>query len=130
MLWVCQLAEYEPLALYKLLAGDLDKTSLGLAFPLVSDEAHESLFWAMIEAGLPVVIWYRRQNDLDQDPQLTRERIKDYIGRHKLAELPGHLKCLRLNAGRDPIELGNNLSLLWDDETRIPTKYTKPLTPP
>lgn len=86
---------------------------------------------AAMRAGLPVVLWHRT----DCTSETFREVINTLTADGGLADLPGRVMKLRLEALREASELrgkhvGRHLAILWDDAERKPDLIGGPEHPP
>ncbi|MGK5733328.1 effector-associated domain 2-containing protein [Streptomyces sp. URMC 124] len=86
---------------------------------------------AALRAGVPVVLWDRRDG---LDPSF-RTALRSLLNSRDLRGLPSLVKSLRISSGdRDPEEyflVGRHVALLWDDPNRMPVAPgTHPVPPP
>ncbi|GGX93567.1 VMAP-C domain-containing protein [Streptomyces hiroshimensis] len=86
---------------------------------------------AALRAGVPVVLWDRR-NGIDP---AFRTALRSLLDSRDPRGLPGLVKSLRISSGdRDPEEyfvVGRHVALLWDDPNRMPVAPgTHPVPPP
>ncbi|MEW2031011.1 hypothetical protein AB0901_10925 [Streptomyces roseifaciens] len=86
---------------------------------------------AALRAGVPVVLWDRRNG---ADPAF-RTALRSLLDSRDLRGLPSLVKSLRISSSdRDPEEyfvVGRHVALLWDDPNRMPVAPgTHPVPPP
>lgn len=77
------------------------------------------LLRAILQEGIPVALWFRRQSNCSMNPAEVKEKIETILSGEKLSELPKLVKSRRIEAeGKN--DIGNHLTLLWDDFNRKP----------
>jgi vWA-MoxR associated protein C-terminal domain/Effector-associated domain 2/vWA-MoxR associated protein middle region 0 len=124
--WVDLPNERSPESLRAHLLLDDRPVALALAFPprrsatLLADELTAGLY-----AGMPVIVWCRDARSPDQ----FRQEVLRMLSGRGLAELPGTVRRLRLEAdhGTDGGDnhLGRHLTVLFDDAERLPEQYRR-----
>jgi hypothetical protein len=67
-----------------------------------------------IRTGVPAMIWCR---DETNSPSFV-SRLRDYLARHSLQELPGFILELRRESVRTGDPVGANITLVWDPADR------------
>ena len=75
-----------------------------------------------IRTGVPAMIWCR---DETISPSFV-SRVRDYLARHGLSELPGFILELRRHSGRTGDPVGANITLVWDlaDRPALAARYS------
>ena len=109
-----------------------DVTCLGLCFSPADTEL--KILEEIISAGVPIALWPRSKYSGESSNEITGLLTK-MMGPDQLKDLRQIVHQKRKTAGNlDDSAIGNNLSLLWDDPTRIPRDWEystrKRLRPP
>jgi len=91
-------------------------------FGLVNESMQETTAAVieLIAAGIPIAVWPRRCDLLKRDIDGVVEKINSLLQTCNLSELPLDIRDERLTDDND--ELGNFLTLMWDNPDRIPSK--------
>ncbi len=87
----------------------------------------EVLGYSILRAGIPVALWYGKLARDVKCHQTKKNEIIKIFKAGQLSELPDRVKVIRQDAEND---LGNHLTLLWDDPNRVPPEYKIPLQMP
>lgn len=91
---------------------DAQPLCLALIPPLATDVYYNDVADALVEVGTPIALW-RRQ---DRDNEGFTELLSCNLG-----DLRTHVQKKRKKARpSNPNDLGNHLTLLWDDPNRVP----------
>jgi len=97
-----------------------------LASPLdMSNEESHKIYHALINSGIPVVLWPRRKlGDLETPEQTkTAQQVIDNLWNKSLALLPEKvMKCRTHARASNTDHPSHYLTLLWDDPNKIPPK--------
>jgi hypothetical protein len=117
--WVTNPEDYEwdSLAI-KLLEDQILGLVLAKPFGKLSDEARKNVVDALLEAGTPIALWVRSNDDGEQ----LRSVLDSLLTQGGLPQLPAAVLHLRQRAAIEPraSHPGHHLTLLWDDPNRIP----------
>lgn len=93
---------------------------LGITFLLADNE--QAVLRQMLGAGIPVALWPRGGGSVAPEVlEKIHTKIEAIISSDSLLNLPKAVKQERLKAFAET-DLGNHLTLLWDDPERIPPK--------
>ncbi len=106
----------------------IDKSGLKLITPLPDDkEKREDLFWDIIDAGVPIVLW---SDHLDCTPNERSTEFDKILNNSNLTDFADFAKKIR--QARTESEILRSLKMLCDCPHRLPTIPTnkKPLTIP
>lgn len=95
---------------------------LGIGYPL-STEKREQLWNAVIQHGLPVVLWHRaRDAQSPSNMDLLKTLLASDDKPLAFEQIPNNLRNWRIEASDLPhADFAKGVSLLWEDPTRIPS---------
>lgn len=98
---------------------------VGLAVAL-SDDKRE-VFAMLRDAGIPIALWLRGERPEQTGLTDLQDKIAPLLNGKKLADLRKAVHAARRSkdALQDAAFIGNSLTLLWDDPTRLPPKYAE-----
>ncbi|MDI9836168.1 hypothetical protein [Streptomyces sp. KAU_LT] len=121
--WSCPDSKYEPLRLRDpadvedWLRQHIDLACLGLGTPYDPGDplVREAVTDALLEDGIPVMIWRRDEGDAVDFVDLLRRVRPPGL----LAELPDSVLEARRHNRTDTASLGHHITLLWDDPTCV-----------
>jgi hypothetical protein len=120
--WVAQPGEFGPERLYAILA-ESSKVCLVLAFPPRDGGADPiDEVDVGIQAGTPIVLWYRAGTD----PERFAADIRDLLT-SDLMSLPRKIQHLRIRAAQSAGDEhpGNHLTLVFENADRLPEPYLR-----
>lgn len=124
MFWICDRTEHEPKQLYEFLRHDKQTICLGLLFMPTNNSGQLGFLTAILQAGMPVALWPRADKNVSRNSTDVRTKIEAIVLDNKLSELPNLIhKERQLAASKNKSDLGNYLTLLWDDPYRLPDKF-------
>lgn len=123
MRWKWPTGKYPPLRLTDpaevegWLRENAELACLGLGTPYDDHDPliRESVCEALLEDGIPVMVWRRDRGD----PGLLMDALRDNDPPALLADLPHSVLQARRVDRRDPLSLSNHITLLWDDPTSV-----------
>jgi hypothetical protein len=75
----------------------------------------------VLGAGIPAALWPRSGSQNVPDATEVEEKIAALIAAENLKDLPRIVRRERLDAREAP-DLGNYLTLLWDDPDKVPPR--------
>ncbi|WP_345561122.1 effector-associated domain 2-containing protein [Streptomyces plumbiresistens] len=121
--WSCPDGKYPPLRLTDpadvedWLRDHKDLSCLGLGAPyqLHDPLVREAVRDALMYDGIPVMVWRRDAGD----PGALLDALRRGCPPALLAELPDSVHEARRYRRRDPLSVGNHITLLWDDPTCV-----------
>ncbi len=81
--------------------------------------------FAILSAGIPVALWCRESVCEVESHQRKKDEIMQVVKDGMLKEIPERVHKVRQKASLEN-DLGNHLTLLWDDPNRVPDKFKEP----
>lgn len=121
--WSCPEGRFPPLRLtdpadieeWLRTHADLACLGLTMAYDHHDDLVRDAVRDAILEDGIPVMVWRRDKGD----PDLLLEALRSAEPPTLLADLPRSVLQARKRGRSDALGVGNNISLLWDDPTCV-----------
>lgn len=124
ILWIRDRDQYEPESLCATLRNDEQIICLGLLFMPTDNSGQPGLLTAILQAGMPVVLWPRADKNGPRNPTDVQAKIEAIVSDNKLSELPKLIHKERQQAAsKNKSDLENYLTLLWDNPNRLPDKF-------
>lgn len=117
--WIDEQDKYTTKQLLLCLESPKNTTSVVMAFDPVNTPTNKDILPCLLQTGIPVALWLRQNCQQSQD---VKEHIQAIVSCQNLRCLPEIIYQKRQEA-IDEMEVGNHLTLLWDDPERIPPKY-------
>lgn len=113
------------------LRDDLAHTCIGMTFQppaALNLTAPPELLDTMIGTGVPIMLWSRRDQLTDVSDETIRGELKKMLSNAALCDLPEAIHNRRTceAALADPRDLGNHLTLFWDNPDHSLPKPNKP----
>ena len=121
--WSCPQGQFPPLRLthpadiedWLRTNADLACLGLTMAYDHHDDLVRDAVRDALLEDGIPVMVWRRDKGD----PDLLLDALRNAEPPALLADLPRSVHEARKRERSDSLSVGNNISLLWDDPTCV-----------
>ncbi len=117
---LCERRKYSSGELYEHLIKNARKACLGLPFDINDSMFGERLLPQVVRTGVPIALWVRECDVMRNNPELIQGTLHELLSRAQ--ELPESIHRMRVQAS-DHAQLGNHLSLMWDDPERLPANY-------
>jgi len=120
--WLCDRNKYNAEELCDELNTCSEHNCLMMTFRPSFHSDENDLMLSILDEGIPVALWFREHPDCCLNAQDVKQEMKKIISGGTLADLPGLVKTKRMES-REKGDIGNHLTLLWDDPNRLPPEY-------
>lgn len=119
---ISDLNQYSAQRLYKELIHSKEVCLGFLTFlPSICNDKR-SVLSEIISAGIPIILWSRLCHDECKKPLEVNRKFKALFENNRVCQIPDQIRSERRQA-KHPTDIGNHITLLWDDPNRLPGHF-------
>jgi hypothetical protein len=112
---ICRFSQSDPFELYKEI---MPEHIIGAMLEILRESDREKVMEAFYYAGIPLALWVREAENFN-----CQETLEDICKQCQLENLSARLKEKRHDDWGKTNQIGNYLSLLWDDYKLVPPNH-------